>query len=424
MISLSAVRVLVAAAAVLMISAAGWGQNISFTTTSTIGGGDGASQIASSHVERYAAVLGLSEDQRAVVDDLFESYSREFTAARVERDEQLGDLRAEARESGDHSVFIEDMPRVTEAFKKESDRLRDRFFDDLRLLLTAEQDARWSDVERTRRRVETIGNGSLSGESVDLVRIVEDLDVPAAIAADLAPTMDGYEADLDRALARRNDLRGESSGDMRSGEMDLGRMEETMDDIREASAEVRDVNERYARRISGTLPTDLAERFDRAVRRASFPSVYRETYTSQALGAALEFDDLDADQRAQLERLLEEYEVGLERANERYARAIADNEVNQRTAVLTGPGGNPMTVMIGEESEELEDVRKERRALNREMLSRVRGLLSPEQRDRLPDREERRVPSGGAARMVFLEIEESHDEGEDEPEGQTRARNR
>jgi hypothetical protein len=417
MICASAVRIVVAIAAALLIAGAGAAQNVSLTTTSQIGGGGGAAPIAERHVDRYAEVLGLTADQRDVADDLFATFTREYTAARVEHDEQMGDLRAEAQESGDFELFVTEMPRVSRRFNQEVDRLRDRFFDDLRLLLTADQDARWGDLERTRRRVETIGEGTLSGESVDLVSLIDDLEPPAAIRADLAPTLDRYEADLDRALQKRNELREERSEGMEPGRLDIEAMEETMRDVREASAEVRDVNQRYARRVSGMLPTELAERFDRMVRRASFPTVYRETYTSRVLGTALEFDDLESDQRNELERLMDEYRRRLDDANDRWAEAIAANEENQRSAILTGPGGEPVTLMIGEESEELEDVRKARRDLNRDMLSRVRGLLSPEQRSRLPEREvERRVNPGGGARMMFIEMSAEDDDGDGEPD--------
>ncbi len=413
------VRIAIVIAAASLIAGAAAAQNFSFTTTSSIGGGDGDQPITSRHVDRYADVLGLTDDQRDVVDDLFSTFGREYTAARVERDEKMGDLRAEAQESGDFQIFMEDMPKIDKKFNTEVDRLRDRFFEDLRLLLTADQDARWADLERTRRRVESIGAGTLSGESVDLISIVDDLEAPGEVEADLEPTLDRYESDLDRALEKRERLRADSGEGMGPGRVDIEAMEETMGEVREASAEVRDVNQRYARQISGMLPTELAERFDEAVQRASFPSVYRETYTSQVLGTAMEFDDLDADQRAQLERLMGEYRAALDRANDEWAEAIAANEENQRTAILTGPGGNPMTLMIGEESEELEDVRSARRDLNRDMLARVRNLLSPDQRSRLPERDlDRRPNPGGGNRMMFVEMRTEDGDGDGQADGE------
>ncbi len=394
------------------------GQTLTFTTSSPMGRDGGAPPIASTHLDRYADVLGLDEGQRAVADDLFETFGRRATAARVERDEQLGDLRAEARESGDFSLLLEEMPEIQARYAAEIDRLRARFFGDLRLLLTPEQEARWGELERVRRRLETIGDGTLSGESVDLIRIVEDLSLPAEVERALAPTMERYAADLDRALIERNRLREASEVGLEPGRVDLESIEGSMDGIREASEAVRAVNERYARVITGVLPEDEAARFDRAVRRASFPSVYREPYALQAMRAALELDDLDADQRAELERLLASYERDLDRANDAWASAIAADEANRREVAIRGPGGSPMRLMVGEASEEVEAARDARRDLNRDALARVRGLLTPEQRDRLPERDtDRRLPSGGGrTQMMFVERSVRDADGDGEPE--------
>ena len=289
------------------------------------------------------------------------------------------------------------------------------------MLLSPAQEERWGAVERTKRRVRTIGRGSLAGESVDLIELVDQLGVPDDAEGRLGALMARYEAELDRALEERNALQSEEAelmmprgmdAEMR---MDLSRVAEVAERVREASVRVRDVNRSYARQVRGVLTDELAEEFERLWREWSFPKVYAETYTSRVLRAAGGFEDLNDEQRERLGALSARYERELERANEAWVRAIEESDAAGNTGVVGGGGGEMMMVEMADEAGgPVDDARRARRDLNREYLAQVRGLLSPGQRSRLPEREVAQPAGGGApgGRQMMFVIEESVEESE------------
>lgn len=405
----------------------------SMSLTRSIGGdSEAGAPVSSRHLTRYAEVLGLSADQLDAARVLLEGLIERHTLAQVEMNEIMGDLRAEAAESGDFRIFLEEMPAARERYDTERRAIESAFFDDLRVLLTEAQEANWAAVERTRRRLSTIGRGTLAGESVDLVELCDELQTPAGTEAELAPLLSRYEIDLDRALEARNTLQDKQREAMGGGapaidpgesRIDVQEMLKIAAEVREASVGVRDVNQNYARQIRGVLTGELGERFDRLWRKWSYPKVYAETYTSQVINSALEFEDLDAAQRERLAMLLERYQRELERANEAWADAIASSDAEGRSAVMIGGGGGGM--MMIEEGDEaggpVDDARRARRDLNRDYLAQVRGMLSPDQRTRLPQREMPQPVGGGTPggqhfEFIAVDVQEDDappDEGAD-----------
>ena len=417
---------LVGAAAGLCVYVMGFGeidraraQTFSMTTRTGVGEDVGA-PVTHDHMKRYASVLGLSADQMAAAELLVDGAVERYTLAQVEMNEKMGDLRAEAAESGDWRIMMEDVPPLREKFAGEREKIETQFFDDLKLLLTPDQEARWDGVERTQRRLTTITRGSLAGESVDLIEVCDSLDPPADVEAKLEPVLDRYEVELDRALVERNALQ-EEQGEMMSApgssgtqRFDMDAMMKMTGKIREASTKVCDVNESYARQIGGTLTGDLAARFEALWRKGSYPKVYAQTYTSTVLGAAEGFEDLSDEQRARLDQLQARYERELDAVNEKWVKAIEDTEGEGQGGVMMAAGGQMMVVEMGDdEGGPVDEARTARRDLNRSYLAQVRGLLSPQQRSRLPERE---LPqpvgggTGGGHQMQFI-VEETVDDG-------------
>lgn len=392
------------------------GQVLSMTTRTGIGGETGP-PVTRDHLKQYARVLGLSADQLAAAELLVDAAIQQHTLAKVEMTEKLGDLRAEAAESGDWHILMDEMPPVREKYAAAREKIEKDFFDDLKLLLTPDQETKWDAVERTHRRLTTIGQGALAGECVDLVALCGALDPPADVQEKLAPILDRYELELDRALVDRNALQDEQgammmpSGTNGARRLDMDAISKLTAKIREASEKVRDVNQSYARQIGGILTGDLAAQFETLWRKGSYPKVYAKTYTSKVLTAATGFEDLTDDQRARLKQLAARYERELDAANKKWVKAIEESEGEGGGGVMMGAGGQMMMVEMGDEQGgPVDDARKARLDLNRNYLAQVRGLLSPEQRERLP---ERQLPQraggagpGGGTQMEFIAVQE------------------
>lgn len=337
--------------------------------------------VNSADLERYSKILNLTPDQVEAAKALLDAAMAEFQPAARTARERMEQIRTEARETGDMSVWRE-MGPVMQQYRRARSTVESTFMNDLQSLLTDEQAALWPKVERTHRRERTIGRGLMSGERVDLIRLVDGLKLADADRAALAPILEQYEMDLDRELIKRNELyeQGEEQAQdlmeaWRSG--DTARFEEMFNKGREAAKRVRDVNQRYARQIESSLPESKRAAFVEQVKRESFPMIYRETYAQRIVDVAANLPDLDDTQRASLAALREGYVRDLAAINAKMEAAVLEreNSADMRQAFFGRDGGGPM-----------QELRRSRRELENTTVQRVRDLLTEEQRAKLPDR--------------------------------------
>lgn len=387
------------------------------------GGGGGTPPVSSREIDRYAELLELSPAQREAVDDLFEGMLQEHLDAVTERDEAMDDLRAEAEETNDHRLMMEELPEVMGRYRDRSEDMKDALFDDLRLLLSADQEAHWPRLERMRRRLTLAGNGQLSGESVDLIELTRDMELSDDTRQALAPVLDRYEVAFDRALQEREEQRKASMMALPDGggamEIDFEALMASREKVREASQKVCEVNSTYARQVEGVLPDSRREAFEEAMRRASFPQVYRDSYTGTVIGTVEGFEDLTPEQQSEVDAIRAAYERELASVNDAWAGAIADAEAEGGSGgpmrFAGGAGGGMVIMTDAGDTEEIEEARTARRDLDRRYLSRVRDLLSTEQRSRLPRRSEvRREGTGSQGGGNFMAFEMIVDDGGNE----------
>ena len=253
----------------------------------TLGGGP----VTPAHLRQYAEVLGLSEHQleiaRELQRELFAEYRRAWTLFR----EATMDLQYEQQlaAEGVEPNWMEQQQIVREQsreFAAIRERLTNRFDEDVRLLLTGDQAARWEEYERTRRRVTTLSRfGVFPDERLDLLRIARDLDGPEALSAEAASLLEQYAIELDSAIRRRNEVSEPLRDDVEAfvgaqhrlwtqdgGVVDWEAGQAEIEDkrsvaiksalaYRDASRRVRDVNRRYIELIAAALGPAAGETF-------------------------------------------------------------------------------------------------------------------------------------------------------------------
>lgn len=367
--------------------------------------GGGGEMLAPSvdrrEMTRYSDFLKLNGEQKGLVQELFEGFQQQFrTEAEVAR-EKMDGMRERAREQRDPAAFRE-MRTVMQSFMQKRTALEKQFFEDVRSTLTPEQDALWPRFERLRRREETLRRGRMSGERVDLVALVENAKLPPETLAQLTPMLEQYEAELDRELIQRNKVYEDSMNRLGDGRGDgnleqMGeQLQKMLDEARTASVRVRDVNRRYARQVEAALSEDRRATFAKSVREASYPDIWRKTQTTRQFEAAMGFADLTADQKAAIETIRARYDRDAAAANERMEVAQTDMEekISVQQMFRRGRGGQ------GEENSPLNDVRRERRDLERTTGEALKKILTPEQQARLPQPERQDGPGGGGGGAV------------------------
>ncbi|HMN42221.1 MAG TPA: hypothetical protein PKE29_15355 [Phycisphaerales bacterium] len=372
-------------------------------------------RITTADVEQYSKILRLTDTQREAVKDLHQAYEREFDAAEKVMREKLEKIQQDFQDTQDPSVWTKDMPEVQKTYSTRTEALEKSFIGDLKSLLTGEQSARWPAAERAQRRARSLGGGmaaipgfGLAGESVDLIKMVDELRL-AKTPETLSQVLDRYELEIDGALEARDSKRKEIAETMQKQQQDrmkdgggmmpdFQKLQEQMGEMRKSGLPVRNINDRYSTLIAAALPEAQRDDFVNGYKRAKFPNIYKEPYAIKALNAARAFTDLTSEQKAGIGEITASYQRDVAGANERYERAQMEAEKDGGGDDMVSGWMRMMGGDQGKDESELTVAKKERRKLDSDALAKLKDILTPEQKDRLPERENDMFGFGGPRR--------------------------
>ncbi|HLO41047.1 MAG TPA: hypothetical protein VK176_08490 [Phycisphaerales bacterium] len=347
----------------------------------------GGNQISTRSVEKYARILELTDDQRETVKSLHEGYQATYKAAADKLQKELEEIREAFEDSQDGSVFAERMPQAQKQFREASNKAEAEFFSDFKVVLNEQQGARWEKVERARRRETLLRGGSLSGDSVDLTEVVEGLKLTGTLEP-IHEAVNQYEVDLDRVLQSKKSMMDKQSDIALNGILNIDDLRKRSDEMKEISGKIKQVNQDYARRIEQVLPDDVRPAFSAAVKRQTFPRVYKVSQVSRTMDAALKLSDLDSNQKESIRALKESYDRQVAPLNDAWAAEIEKDEMDPANMsfgdgttsvrINTSGGGND------EDQSPLAKARKARRELDESIKERLMNTLNPAQREKLP----------------------------------------
>jgi len=352
-------------------------------------------QIDSKELETYKSILNLSDDQFEAFQGLQQAYVAEL-AKLGERVREITDAaREEFRQTRDMTIW-RDLRGVIEKFSDQRDAMTEAALSDMRLLLSPEQDADWTQVDQfRRRRHELVSGAMLSGEGVDLITLVEGVEIDDAHEAAVESLLTQYASDLDRAIIERDAAR-ERMREAESAEDDGGpEFTQEMEtryfaDIKKQSEAIRDLNRQYLRQVRAEIQGPAGDKLESSFQRASFPSVYAESSAEKAITAALHMNDIAADQADQLKAAQAAYERDRSAMNQRLADAIVKNEAEMSEPPRRGPGfGGRPGGGGGGPGGGFNDAQRElfqaRRDLDLATIAKIRAILTPEQAEHLPE---------------------------------------
>lgn len=347
--------------------------------------------IGRESVDTYSDILGFDDLQRETAEMLHRDYIDKFKKASDTIEEAMRSLQEEAAKTGDWPAMMKPMGKIMIGFIDRMEALEETFFADLKMLaIEPGQEAAFVRVERARRReeVEMAGQMSVvSGGTIDLHEIAREVEVSGNEAAREA--LLAYEAEIDTVYARLIDrstefMRAqlERMRDMDEDDESMGfdgdamtQMQESMSEMRELGTQGKSINARYARQIMQVLPAENQAKWDREVKRRTWPTVYRLSKAERQIEAAVKLDDLTPAQTESLTTIRENYEREVAPINDRWAKAI-DSQQSDGEQGWWGFGGDTTEV------DEAEEARKE---IDERFIERVRAALTPEQIERLPE---------------------------------------
>lgn len=347
--------------------------------------------ISRESVGTYSDILGFDELQRETAEMLHRDYIDKFKRASDTIEDAMRSLQEDASKTGDWQKMMKPMGKIMLGFIDRLEDLEETFFNDLEMLAIepAQQEA-FVRVERARRReeVEMASQMSVvSGGTLDLHEIAREVEISGNEAAREA--LLAYEAEIDPIYARLIDRSTEFSRgwlermrDMDEDSENMGfdaeamtQMQEAMADLRELGTQGKAVNARYARQIMQILPAENQARWDREVKRRSWPTVYRQSRAERQIEAAGKLDDLSASQSESLDAIRSSYQREAAPVNERWAKAI-DSQQAEGEQGWWGFGGE------NSEADEAEEARKE---IDERFIERVRSILTSDQIERMPE---------------------------------------
>ncbi|HEB60472.1 MAG TPA: hypothetical protein ENJ06_01465 [Phycisphaeraceae bacterium] len=341
--------------------------------------------ISSKDLARMAQLIDLTDDQKQAVEESFRGYLESFNEAAGETQEKIAQLRAEVQDSGDRSRFRELVPVMAE-FRAKKAELEKNFFEEVQLLLDENQLDRWTEYEKARRREESLPQGRLSGEALDLVATVTEMDLDQEQAAAVKDTLKKYEAELDEALASRDEALPELEQQMAEqlqNESVEGAME-VYGEIQKYRMAVKKINQDYAAKIEALLPEEKRAGFHKKVLQRTYPGVFDTTRAEQVFHVVLAMDSLDDEQRESVLSLQDTYLHDLAADRKKLVDVIEEEEKSATPAWLAQVSGMNKNGGRDEPSPRMKQM-MEIRTLDRDVLRHLRDVLTEEQFARLQE---------------------------------------
>ncbi len=347
--------------------------------------------LSASDLKIVVRVLGLGKPETQAVEDLYQGYA---VALRTEggevRDFVNGEIeRAQAMQN---VGLLEPARKRVNQWETRSEQLRKSFLEDLKSLLSRDEEARWPIVERELRRIKHIGDGRLAGESVDLVRLTEDA-LGGPPSGELAELLNRYSGEIDHALVARERFLEEKNTAFREAiKNDLGAAKAMWDEAQRVRGAVRDINDRYSRQIGEQLPVGVRAKFQRQVFDLSYPALIHPTLADGYLKDVGELDSLTGEQRSRFTTIKTKYESDRAALLARGAAAWRQFEPdNKPEALVVGerPADPRHQLYTGawlDESHPLVKYRQERLVLDRALRDSLDAVLTAEQKAAVPGR--------------------------------------
>jgi uncharacterized membrane protein YgcG len=254
-----------------------------------------------------------------------------------------------------------------------------------------------------RRRETTMNRGLLSGERVDLVKIVDGLKLTADAKKPVDSVLEQYQVDLDRELIARNDVQDKMQGNFRDLMQDPDKAEKAFQDGRAAATKLRDVNKRYSRQVENALPDDTTKaKFEEEVHKASFPMIYRNSRTNRTIDAALKLETLSPEQKSSINTIKDSFNKELGGLRSKMETAYESREQSVTAADMMGRFGGGNRGGGGDtgggqgggrrgggafgpvSSPELDTLSTQQDDLEKATTDKINAILTPEQKAELP----------------------------------------
>jgi len=354
-----------------------------------------SSPVSTRALADYATILALTPEQKDALKSLHEGYTTAHAELGKDMKKAMQDAQEKVAETQDWKAFQKDMMKVMKPLTERGEKLEKGFYDDLKSLLDARQQERWGRLERHRRREKGLRFGFISGQSVDLDKVLATLKIDPATVPGLEAELDQYEAAMDRSLQafEKFGKDQQAKSEALAEDFDMSKIQEMMAKAKEMMTEMlgyakamRDVNRQYARTITPLLPEETRPKFQAEIDRRAHPRIYRQSWVNKAIAAAEGFNDVTPEQKATLATIKADYQRDVPALNKRWAAAMEAQEEKtggQMMEMMSMMG--PADGSAAKVKEDTNKARGDRKDLDKRTKEKLLALLNEDQKGRLPE---------------------------------------
>lgn len=398
------------------------------TAVAQFGGGFGGANYRTSinegELERMIESLQLDETQAQLAESLFDGFRDSYDQASDASREQMREAFREMRDTGEWQSAASTGIEFGRQWQSRSDALEQAFFNDVRSLLTEDQQALWPRYEREWRRRDSFRSGgqpgSFSGENIDLFEVVDELDLSPEERERVTPPLEAYAVELDPALMNRDraveDMTNMTAS-LLEGKSTLEEVESKFKNMQRTRVQVRDMNDRYVQLIAAHLSPERGEALQREYQRRSFRGIYSPTRAESYVESVRDSGLLNEAQLQALSMIEQEYRTQTNPINRQLADLQKQREVEdqqrmfERLSMMAQGGprqrGRQDFGFGGGDADPRRELMQQKEDLVESTLNSVAALLNPEQLQAVPkperDRRGRRGEFSEEDRRQFEE---------------------
>lgn len=349
--------------------------------------------------------LQLEDWQRPILEALLDDYNTNFNTAADGVRQSIGGLKdAAAGTSPDKIIDLIQQPLLR--WNDEKEKLRQDFIANVKSQLSDNQAELWPRLERSMRREKALPNHELSGEGLNLLIVLRELEVSPAAADAAREAVETYEANLDTALAAREQLMQTAiAGQLRAmSNPDPEAGIQLAEQIMARRVAVRQVQDASLTAIRDALGSEYGVQFERRALQRAFPQVYRPDPITPLFEAANALPDLTDDQKTQLKGLSDRFNAEYPAFQNKFAdgyRLTEPREPRRRTELARNRGAG--NTKYGE-APEIEALKAERDAMFARYREQIAAILNETQKQAIPGMEKPGYDNGDS-RPVGLDAD-------------------
>jgi len=268
----------------------------------------------------------LDDEQQAIIESMLKNYRDDFQSGLERLRQRFQDLRGEL-DTRDPDRVLKLVFAPFEEWRQERSQLRDRFLNNVQLVLSERQLSQWDSFLRKLRRDKTMGRGVLSGEHLNLFHVLRDIQISEQQRAAIEPVLIEYELALDEALRRRNKAINDRDGamleamQMQDSEAMLQAVHRQVD-LRVA---VRNINDHYTNVIAEALPEELGRQFREKAMLRGYSRIFRRSSAEKLFDAVYDLK-LDEQTKQRVDEVYASYRRSMDEINQRLLEMVRVHE--------------------------------------------------------------------------------------------------